>query len=184
MMATPDKQAQIIQAHAALIVGVVQTVQSPELRPELEKALELSEQNGWEDLVRAIRQILNGSRDINLLKGLDDEDSIIVESILKGLQDPTSLPDPNAKSDATMAAPMLAGLIHQASRGDVNALALISQMAEQMSQTQGDLARLSAIIKPLVDGERDIDKLCEKIGPQGESLIVSIVNELAKLEVH
>ena len=36
----------------------------------------------------------------------------------------------------------------------------------------------------VVDGERDVDKLCDKVGPQGESLIVQILAELGKLEVH
>jgi len=79
---------------------------------------------------------------------------------------------------------MLAGMIHQASRGDVNALTLVSQMAEQMSKTDGDMAQLSAIIKPLIDGERDVEKLTAKMGPQGESLIIGIVSELAKLDTH
>ena len=183
-MQTPDVFEQIKQAHAALIVGAVQTAQNPTLRPEFDKALIMSEKNGWADLVNAIRKILDGSREESLARGLDDEDSSIILAILQGLQDPNTLPDPNKKADATQAAPMLAGMIHQASRGDVNALTLISQMAEQMSKTGGDLAQLSAIIKPMIDGERDVDKLMAKMGAQGESLIIAIVNELAKLDLH
>ena len=183
-MQTPDVFEQIKQAHAALIVGAVQTAQNPTLRPEFDKALIMSEKNGWADLVKAIRKILDGSREESLARGLDDEDSSIILAILQGLQDPNTLPDPNKKADATQAAPMLAGMIHQASRGDVNALTLISQMAEQMSKTGGDLAQLSAIIKPMIDGERDVDKLMAKMGAQGESLIIAIVNELAKLDLH
>lgn len=183
-MPTPEMFDQIKQAHAPLIVGVVQTVHNPSLRPEFDKALVISEKNGWVDLVSAIRKILNGSRDEKLMMGLDEEDACIIQAILQGLQNPSTLPDPEKKADASMAAPMLAGMIHQASRGDVNALTLISQMAEQMSKTRGEMAQLSTIIKPLVDGERDVNKLTEKMGPQGESLIVSIVSELAKLDTH
>lgn len=183
-MHTPAMFDQVKQAHAALIVGAVQTAQNPTLRPEFEKALVISEKNGWDDLVRAIRKILDGNREESVANGLDDEDASIVIAILQGLQDPNTLPDPEKKADASQAAPMLAGMIHQASRGDVNALTLISQMAEQMSKTGGDMAQLSAIIKPLVDGERDVNKLTEKMGLQGESLIVAIVSELAKLDNH
>ena len=66
-MQTPDKQQQIIQTHAGLILGVVQSIQNPELRPQMEQALLLSEQNGWGSLVAAIRKIIAGSRDESLL---------------------------------------------------------------------------------------------------------------------
>ncbi|MDH5516758.1 MAG: hypothetical protein OEY36_02935 [Gammaproteobacteria bacterium] len=183
-MPTPDIFEQIKKTHAPLIVGAVQTAQNPALRPEFDKALFLSEQNGWGDLVNAIRKILDGDRNENLYKGLDDEDASIIIAILQGLQNPASLPDPEQKADASQAAPMLAGMIHQAARGDVNTLTLLSQMAEQMSKTSGDMAQLSAIIKPLVDGERDVDRLMAKMGPSGESLITGIVSELAKLDSH
>jgi len=182
-MQLPAMFDQVKQAHAPLIIGAVQTAQNPTLRPEFDKALIVSEKNGWGDLVKAIRKILDGGRDTSIANGLDDEDASIILAILQGLQDPTTLPDPEQKADASQAAPMLAGMIHQA-RTDVNALSLLSQMAEQMSKTGGDMAQLSAIIKPLVDGERDVNKLTEKMGPQGESLIIGIVNELAKLDSH
>jgi len=43
---------------------------------------------------------------------------------------------------------------------------------------------LKSRAKDLIDGERNVDKLCDKVGPQGESLIVEILAELGKLEVH
>ena len=84
-MQTPDKQEQIIQTHAGLILGVVQCVQNTDLRPQMEQALKMSEQNGWGALVAAIRKILDGSRDESILNGLDDEDAIIATAILRGL---------------------------------------------------------------------------------------------------
>jgi len=183
-MQTPDKQQQIIQTHAGLILGVVQCIQNSELRPQMEQALVISEQNGWDKLVAAIRKILNGSRDESILKGLDDEDVVIVSAILRGLQDPTTLPKPEETPDASLAAPMLANLISEARRGDHNAVIMLGGMAEQMSMAGGDMASIGAILKDLIDGERDVDKLCDKVGPQGESLIVQILAELGKLEVH
>lgn len=183
-MQTPDKQQQIIQTHAGLILGVVQCVQNSDLRPQMDQALRLSEQNGWGALVAAIRKILDGRRDERVLQGLDEEDTIIAAAILRGLQDPTTLPKPEEKPDATMAAPMLAHLINDARRGDHNAVVMLGGMAEQMAAAGGDMARVGAVLKDMIDGERDVDKLCSKMGPQGESLIVQILDELAKLEIH
>jgi len=183
-MQTPDKQEQIIRTHAGLIIGVVQSIQNADLRPQMEQALAISEQNGWDKLVAAVRKIMNGSRDESVLNGLDDEDTIIATAILRGLQDPSTLPKPDEKADATLAAPMLANLINDARRGDHNAVVMLGGMAEQMSMPGGDMARVGAILKDLIDGERDVDRLCDKVGPQGESLIVQILEELGKLEVH
>lgn len=180
----PEKQQQIATFHAPLIVNVVNSISDTSLRPGLEQVLKASAENGWENLVTAIRKVINGQRDSSILKGLDEEDQIIIDAILKGIQNPATLPDPNQQADPSMAAPMLAQLINGASKGDTNALSMLGEMAEQMSTTQGDLARFSTLIKPLVDGERDVDKLCDKIGPQGESLVVSILSELSKLDVH
>lgn len=179
-----EKKQQITTFHAPLIVNVVNSVSDTSLRPGLEQVLKASEENGWGNLVAAIRKVLKGQRDSSILKGLDEEDHVIIDAILRGIQDPSTLPDPNQDADPTLAAPMLAQLISGASKGDSNALSMLGQMAEAMSNTQGDLARFSALIKPLVDGERDVDKLCDKIGPQGESLVVSILNELSKLDSH
>jgi len=180
----PEKKQQITQFHAPLIVTVVNSLKDSSMKPALDHILKASEENGWGNLVKGIRKILKGDRDSSLLKGMDDEDAIILDAILRGIQDPTSLPNPEQEADPSLAAPMIAQLIHDAAKGDANALAMLGNMAEQMSNTKGDLARFSTLIKPLVDGERDTDKLCDKIGPQGESLVVSILSELGKLESH
>ena len=79
---------------------------------------------------------------------------------------------------------MLAQLINDASRGDHNAVIMLGGMAEQMSAAGGDLANLGAVLKDMIDGERDVDKLCTRVGVQGESLITEILSELAKLDIH
>jgi hypothetical protein len=183
-MPTPEKAEQILQTHASLIQAVVQTIHNQDLRPHLDVVLQQSEQNGWQALVKVIRKILAGSREASLLNGLDEEDTVIVDSILRGLRDPATLPEVEQTGDATQAAPMLAQLINEARRGDHNALSMLGTMAEQMVQAGGDMANLSAVIKTMIDGERDADKLCERMGPQGESLITAILGELAKLDTH
>ena len=180
----PEKKQQVTQFHAPLIVTVVNSLKDTSMKPALEHILKASEENGWGNLVKGIRKIIKGDRDSSLLKGIDEEDAIILDAILRGIQDPSTLPDPQQEADPTLAAPMIAQLIHDAAKADTNALSMLGNMAEQMSNTQGDLARFSTLIKPMVDGERDVDKLCDKIGPQGESLVTSILGELAKLEAH
>lgn len=183
-MATPEKTQQILQTHASLIIAVVQTIHNPDLKPQLDQVLQQSAQNGWQDLVNAINKIVAGSREQSLINGLDEEDVVIVDSILRGLQDPSTLPSSDQTGDATKAAPMIARLINEARRGDHNALSMLGNMAEQMSRAGGDMASLSAVIKDMIDGERSIDKLCTRMGPQGESLITQVVNELGKLDTH
>ncbi|APZ43208.1 hypothetical protein [Acidihalobacter ferrooxydans] len=184
MSQLPPRQQQIVQAHAALIVSVVQATQNPQLRAPVDQLLRTSEENGWGALVAAIRRILNGSRDMSLFAQLDEEDSVIVEAILRGLQDPHSLPDPTAKPDPVLAAPGLAGMIHACTRGDVQALELLAQMAEQMTQVGGDMGRMGGLMRRLVEGERNPDVLLKGMSAQGESLVLAVLEELGKLEMH
>jgi len=183
-MSDIEKTQQILQTHAGLILAVVQTIHNPDLKPHLDQALQASAQNGWQALVNVINKIVDGSREQSLVNGLDDEDAIIVDSILRGLQDPSTLPESNTSGDASKAAPMLARMISEASRGDHNAVMMLGNMAEQMSSAGGDMANLSAVIKTMIDGNRNADELCTRMGPQGESLITQILSELAKLDVH
>ncbi len=183
-MTLSPRDQQIRLAHAGLIRLVVQATQNPGARSELEPVLSQAEQGGWTNLVPRIRRVLAGERDMALLQGLDDEDTVILTAVLAGIQDPTTLPDPESAADPTQAAPGLAQMIHAASHGDAQALHWLSQMAEQMTRAGGDMARLGGIAKRLVDGERDPDTLCKGMGAQGESLVLSLLGELGKLERH
>lgn len=184
MPAFPDKKQQIIQSHAKLIVGVAQACQNRDLLPQLEPALVAAHDNGWDDLVRVIRLVLNGKREPTLLAGLDEEDGVIIDAILRGIQDPATLPDPAVSSDPAAAAPGLAYMIHMADTGDVNALQLIANMAEQMTYTQGDMSRLGKAVSRMVQGERDADILLEGMDTRGEKLVLNILEELSKLRSH
>jgi len=185
MNSTPTKQQQIIQVHASLINMVVEAMHNVQLRPQLNQVLKTSADNGWQNLVLRIYKILEGDRSENLLKDIDDEDAIIIEAILHGIQNPSTLPDPSQKpANPTMAAPGIAHMINQASIGNSQALTLISHMAEQMSHAGGDMTKLAGIIKKLIDGERDPETLSKGMGAQGGGLVNSILEELAKLQLH
>lgn len=184
MPSLPNKTQQIELAHAGLIRAVVIACQNRDRRTELEPLLEAAHQNGWVGLVNAVRRVLNGARDPTVLIGLDEEDRIILEAILRGLQDPASLPDPQSRPDATLAAPGLAALIHAAASGDMAAMRLLGDMSTQMLNAGGDMARLSAILRRLVDNERDPDLLCRGMSPRGAQLVLSLLEELAQLRAH
>ena len=180
-MSIPEREQQIRMAHATLIHQVVSACNNQDERAELANILEVATQQGWDELVKIIRLIVDGKRDDGLLNGLDEEDSVIVSSILSGLRDPATLPDINQQGDPTQAAPGLAQMIHAASRGDVQALTAVSQMAEHMMQAPGDMARLGGNMKRLIDGERDPDVLCKGMQTSGEQLMLNLIDELNKL---
>lgn len=184
MNSLPEKARQITLAHAGLIHAVVLACQNRDRRAELESLLAAASASGWNTLVTAIRRLLDGVRDIRILAGLDEEDRVIVEAMLRGLQDPATLPDPQARPDPGMAAPGLAGMIHAAASGDVAALQLLGDMATQMLRAGGDMARLSGILRRLMDGERDPDVLCRGMSPRATELVISLIQELARLRAH
>lgn len=180
-MLTP-RDEQIIQAHATFICQVVAAVRNPDTRPGLQELLQLAGESGWHALVQALRRIGEGRHDLSGVPGLDAEDRVIAEAILRGLHNPATLPDPKRKPDAGLAAPGLAGMIHAAATGDMQALALLGQMGEQMSRAGGDMARIAGAIRPMINGERDPKVLGRGMDQRGQKLLENILEELEALE--
>lgn len=181
MPTLPEQEEQIRQSHAVLIHQVVHACQNDVAKQQLNPMLDMATQQSWHELVAAINKIVAGQRGEDLFVGLDDEDKIIVKSILLGLQNPASLPDVQQKADPTMAAPGLASMINAACRGDASALQAASMMAEQMTRTQGDMRQLGGIMKRLIDGERDPKILTKKMTENGKQLVMQLLDELNKL---
>jgi hypothetical protein len=180
----PSRREQILAVHGGFARSVVEAAQTPGGEQDLELLLSAAEENGWHALVSAVRRIVGGDRSVSMLEGLDEEDRVIAEAILNGLQNPSSLPIPDVQPDPALAAPGLAAMIQAARTGDVQALTLVSEMAEHMSKAGGDLARIAGIIRPLVNGERNVEKLCKGMSAQGERLVLNILSELGGLGVH
>ena len=178
------REQQIVHVHAAMICEVVKVAQNKDLQKGFEPALQAALNNGWHQLVSVIRRIIAGERGMELLNSLDDEDQVIIEAVLRGLQDPATLPDPTAKQNADMAAPGLATMIHGASRGDVDALQMISEMAVQMNKAGGEMTLLAAVIRPMIDGERELSVLSRGMSETAKKLLDSILEELQKLNAH
>ena len=183
-MSQPDTTEQILQSHSGLIHRVVMYCNNPGSVPDMDQVLHQAEQNDWQHLVTAIRAIMAGNREESVMLGLDDEDRVIVEAILRGLQDPATLPDLKGDFDYSMAAPGIAGLVHAARGGNLQALLIVSTLSKQMLDAGGDMGILAGRIRPLVDGERDADKLTEKMGEKGQKLMLDIIDELLKLEAN
>ncbi|MGD8567862.1 MAG: hypothetical protein PVJ39_07225 [Gammaproteobacteria bacterium] len=181
MAQIPEHEQQVRQVHAKLIVQVVQACHNAEVRSQLDPTLTEASHSGWQQLVEVIRRILDGERGENLLLGLDQEDTVIVRAILLGLQDPATLPDPEQRADSTLAAPALASMIHAASHGDVRALQILADMAEQMTSVGGDMAKLGGIMRKMLDGERDPAVLGKGMDSSGQQLVDNLLEELNKL---
>lgn len=183
-MSLPARTQQILQTYAQFIHAVAMACRKPELMAQTQQMLTQAEQQGWGAMVMAVRQVIAGKRDSSVYAGLDDDDRIIVEAILRGIQDPASLPDPSQQPDPSAAAPGLAGMIHAAATGDVPALSALADMAEQMVRVGGDMGRLGGSLRRLVNGERDVDLLTHGMTAQGRDLVAKLVQELTRFNVH
>ena len=166
--------------HAPFIHAVVGALRDRSRIPELMQTLAEAERQGWPRLAGALRLVIDGKRDATVKLGLDEEDRIVVESVLQGLENPASLPALEQRPDGRAAAPGLASMIDAAGRGDAKALAVLADMAEQMLRAGGDMARLGGVMRRLVNGERDADVLMKGMGPLGRQLLLDILSELAK----
>lgn len=184
MAELPDAVEQVRLMHARFIHAVVGAIVDRSHLPELMRMLADAEQAGWAHLAHAVRQVVDGRRDASVKLGLDEEDRIIVETVLQGLDNPASLPPLEQQADSRAAAPGLAAMITAAAHGDAQALAVLANMAEQMVRAGGDMARLGGLMRRLVNGERDADLLLKGMGPLGRQLLLDILGELGKSALH
>lgn len=184
MAELPDAVQQVLSMHAPFIHAVVNALRDRTQLPQLMENLKAAEGQGWPRLVAALRQVIDGKRDDSIKLGLDDEDRIIVDAVLRGLDNPATLPALEQRPDGTAAAPGLAALIAASRRGDAQALAALANMAEQMLRAGGDMARLGGIMRRLVNGESDADVLTKGMGPLGRQLVLGILDELARSSLH
>lgn len=184
MAGLPDAVEQVLRMHAPFIHAVVGALRDRSRLPELMDTLAAAEQQGWPRLVGALRLVVDGRRDDSIKLGLDAEDRVIVEAVLRGLDNPATLPSLDAKPDPAAAAPGLAAMIDAAARGDAKALSALAAMAEQMVRAGGDMARLGGIMRRLVNGERDADQLMKGMGALGRRLLLDILDELGRSALH
>lgn len=180
----PATRRQILATHAEFIRQAAEACRGALPREEVEALMVHAEEAGWGRLVAAVRGMLSGRRDPGVLAGLDEEDAVIAGAILEGIEHPERLPDPTPPGDPTQAAPGLARMIHQAARGDTQALQMLGHMGEQMTRAGGDMARLAGCLHALIHGERDAEQLARGMSPRGRGLLLALVEHLARLDRH
>lgn len=75
-----------------LILDCLTATGDASVAKQLDEALTRMTEHGWTALVTALRRVLAGERDADLLcEPLDAEDSLIVDTLLAALADPESL---------------------------------------------------------------------------------------------
>jgi len=178
MAKLPEKIKQIALVHAQLINSVVMACQNKELLNFLEPELIKAEQNGWIELVKRIRKILNGNRKSKLLIGLDEEDAGIILAILVGLQNPSELPKLNQVNKAQYAPDAISKLIKAYQANDAQAKQLLDQMLTQMKSTDGDMQSMAIIIEKLSQKDMDIDLIKREMSEQGRKLVDDLLEQL------
>jgi len=181
MAPLPSAFEQVLSVHAAFIHTVVNALRDRSQIAGLQEQLKSAEEAGWARLTAALRQVIDGRRDPSLFLGLDEEDRIILDAILRGIDNPATLPSQTSIPDGSSAAPGLASLIDASARGDTQAMGVLANMAEQMLKAGGDMARLGGIMRRLVNGERDVEQLARGMSALGRGLLIGILDELARL---
>lgn len=181
MAQLPSAVEQVLSVHAAFIHTIVNALRDRSQVAGLMNQLKSAEEAGWVRLTGALRHIVEGRRDPSIFLGLDEEDQIIVDAVLRGIDNPATLPPLDSQPDGSSAAPGLASLIDASARGDAQAMGVLANMAEQMLKAGGDMARLGGMMRRLVNGERDVDQLARGMGALGRELLISILDELARL---
>lgn len=174
---------EVIQEHATLIHRVVRHCLEPDSVTDLEQILQLAEKNGWEKLTATIRSIMAGNRNTSLLHDLDDEENIIIEAILNGIKDKSTIPPIPVDLQSTHAAAGIASLIHASNQGETESLKIINDLTQQMLNTGDDYSIMAGGIRLMMEGKRDLGKLTESISEQHQNLISDILSELVKLEM-
>jgi len=175
---------QILKDHIQLIHRVVMHCCEPNSVADLEHFLRQAEENDWRKLVEVIRRIISGNHNRSLLHDLDEEESIIIESILNGIEDPHTLPPVPVDLNSDMAAPGIASLIHATMQGSAESQNIITNLTKQMLDNGGDVAIIAGSIRAMIEGERDLNEFTAVMSDQGQKLISGILTELTILEAN
>src|SRR3569833_2459909 len=91
MAQLPPAVEQVLRVHAPFIHTVVNALRDRSQLPDLMKQLDATEQAKKTQLVGALRHVIDGRRDPSIKLGLDEEDSILLDAILRGLDTPATL---------------------------------------------------------------------------------------------
>lgn len=169
---------ELLKLHAALLHDVVNACHDKDKQVELLNMLNEAENNGWQKLCEAIRAILSGQRDESVLEGLDEEDAILIQAILIGIDNPQTLPENNLDQQRDDAAAGLATTIAAACQGDQRAMELIAHMEQTFQENPTEMGAIGNAIRRMVNGERSVITLVEGMDNSSALLVEQILKEL------
>ncbi|MEF3193648.1 MAG: hypothetical protein K6346_05510 [Halothiobacillaceae bacterium] len=171
-------QHQIAHIYAELLIRLAVALrQDPDLAPALFELFREMEEAGWNALVKAIIDFVNG--EAVDLAALDEEDRAILTAMQRGLEDKAWLAELEQDA-ATQAAPALAALIYAATLGEREALETIAALREA-TDTPAASATTEALIA-IVEGTRAADELTANLPEEQARLVRAVLGELARLE--
>lgn len=172
----------ILQENADLIHLVILALSDSKFIPQLNANLEQAEKNGWTDLVASVRKIISGVRDIAEFPDLDNEDRTVINGILKGIEDPASLPAVENSVEPDKIGTTIANYVYETNAGNKDARNNLNILSAELISGPGDLKQIASVIGLLVQGERDKQVLCGNMGHTGIAIIESILEEMTRLE--
>ena len=181
----PTRQEQIVSIHASLIISVVRGRTDPIAAREAAELVGGLSRSGHPALARILGRIVRSAKPDGADEtALSDDERVVLNAVLQGIDNPAALPPEVSSFDPGAAAPGLAWIIVAAARGDPQALHTLSEMAEAMVRVGGDMGRLGGLMRRLVNGERDAERLTRNMGAQGTSLVHAILEQLASMGQH
>ncbi len=181
-MSNPDTTEEILQSHAGLIHRIVMHCNAPGSVPDIDQVLKFAEDNISNQLVTIIREIMSGKRKDAIPLELEEETRVIAEAIVKGLENPETLPVLETDINSEHAGIGIAGLIYAACTGNEQALRILMGTAKQMRQAGGDMDIMAQRIRQITEGERTKDKLTDGMEERGQKMVLEIIDELSRLE--
>jgi hypothetical protein len=170
-------QHQIAHTHAELIRLAVAVRQDSDLAPALFELFHEMEEAGWNALVKAMIDFVNGKA-VDLA-ALDEEDRAILQAMQRGLEEPSFLAELEQDAAHQAAAP-LAALIYAATLGEREALETMAGLREA-ADTPAAIATSEALIA-IVEGARAADELTANLPEEQARLVRAVLEALAALE--
>jgi hypothetical protein len=176
-----------------LVKRVAAAVTDPSQRPALEEALAERGEHGWTKLVEALRRVLDGERDEDVLyEPLDREDSVILQAVLRGIADPASLEDiPTAEpaGDNAQVAdlaqrlekhlPLIGAVVASIDEPEVRSR--LDPVLQQMERN--GWSNLIASVRRILDGERSADALLDDLDEEDTLIVGTILAAIENPEV-
>ncbi len=122
MSALSKEDEKIINENSDLIELVINAINFDNYMPSLNNNLTIAEENGWTNLVFAIRKIISGEWNTDILLDLDREDRVIISKIVSVIESPE-----------TMAKTLLHQAVQQYSQGNISESELICRKACELA---------------------------------------------------